>query len=122
MEINHDEVTINGVQYVKKGSVNTVAECLDGMPYCIVRTYSAGVFAGFIKSRNGQEVVMIKARRLWYWNGATTLSQIATTGVTKPQDCKFACEVNVTLINAIEILEVSDKAKKIIESVKIWEQ
>ena len=33
--------------------------------YVIVRTYTAGVFAGFLESRNGQEVVMRNARRLW---------------------------------------------------------
>jgi len=43
----------------------------------IVRTYSAGVFAGYIESRNGKEVVMTKARRLWYWAGAASLSQLA---------------------------------------------
>lgn len=42
--------------------------------YKIVRTYSAGVFAGEIESRNGREVVMKNARRLWYWDGAASLS------------------------------------------------
>ena len=121
MEIVQDVVSINGVEYIRKDKVSEKSESLDGMTYQIVRTYSSGVCAGYIKSRKGQEVVMTKARRLWYWNGATTLSQIATTGVTKPQDCKFACEVDVTLINAIEILDVTNKAKEIIEGVKVWE-
>lgn len=121
MEIVQDVVSINGIEYIRKDKVSEKSESLDGMTYQIVRTYSSGVFAGYIKSRKGQEVVMTKARRLWYWNGATTLSQIATTGVTKPQDCKFACEVDVTLINAIEILDVTNKAKEIIEGVKVWE-
>ena len=45
--------------------------------YKIVRTYSAGVFAGYIEARNGQEVVMRNARRLWMWSGAASLSQLA---------------------------------------------
>ena len=45
--------------------------------YVIVRTYSAGVFSGNLKSRNGQEVVLTNARRLWYWAGAASLSQLA---------------------------------------------
>lgn len=121
METTVNEISINGVTYVPKSTVSEKAESIDGMPYQIVRTYSAGVFAGYVKSRNGQEVVMTKARRLWYWNGATTLSQLATTGSTKPQDCKFACEVDVTLINAIEILEVTEKAKKNIQGVAVWQ-
>ena len=43
--------------------------------YKIVRTYSAGVFAGTLVSRNGKEVVLENARRLWYWAGAASLSQ-----------------------------------------------
>ena len=40
------------------------------MKYVIVRTYSAGVFAGELESRNGQEVVLRNARRIYYWSGA----------------------------------------------------
>ena len=62
--------------------------------YVIVRTYSAGVFAGELESRKGQEVVMRNARRLWYWDGAASLSQLAMEGTSKPQNCKFPCEVD----------------------------
>jgi len=89
--------------------------------YYIVRTYSAGVFAGYIESRNGQEVVMTKARRLWYWDGAASLSQLAMEGVSKAENCKFPCEVNrVELLQAIEILEATEKSRKSIAGVKIW--
>ena len=121
-EIN--ELEVNGVKYVKKDSVeNRTVETVDGMEYKIVRTYSAGVFAGYVKSRNKDEVVMIKARRLWYWDGAASLSQLSVDGVSKPENCKFPCEVDsVTLLGVIEILAVTDKAKKSIAGVKIWEQ
>ena len=57
--------------------------------YYIVRADRAGVFAGHIKSREGQEVTMTDARRLWYWDGAASLSQMAVEGVKKSQNCKF---------------------------------
>lgn len=89
--------------------------------YKIVRTYSAGVFAGELVSRKGQEVVMKNARRLWYWKGAASLSQLAIDGVKYPDECKFPAPVSrVELLNAIEILDVTPKAKKIIESVPVW--
>jgi len=92
------------------------------MDYVIVRTHSAGVFAGYLKSRNGQEVVLKQARRLWYWKGAASLSQLSVDGVSCPKECKFPCEVpTVTLLQAIEILPVSEKAKASIASVTIWE-
>lgn len=91
--------------------------------YVIVRTYSAGVFAGEIVSRNGQEVVLKDARRLWYWKGAASLSQLATDGTSCPKECKFPCEVSqVELLQAIEILDVTEKAKESIKGVPVWQQ
>jgi hypothetical protein len=89
--------------------------------YKIVRTYSAGVFAGYIESRNGQEVVMIKVRRLWQWAGAASLSQLAQSGTSSPEKCKFPEEVNrIELLQAIEILDVTNEAKNSIEKVNVW--
>lgn len=88
--------------------------------YVIVRTYSAGVFAGFLESRKGQEVKMSKARRLWYWKGAASLSQLAVDGVKYPNECKFPAPVDVELTQAIEILSVTPQAQKIIEAVPLW--
>lgn len=93
------------------------------LEYVIVRTYSAGVFAGYLVSRDRKEVVLKDARRIWYWAGAASLSQLAVDGTSKPDDCKFPCKVpSVTLLEAIEILTVSEKAKDSIESVKVWKQ
>ena len=89
--------------------------------YKIVRTYSAGVFAGEVVSRKGQEVVMKNARRLWYWAGAASLSQLAVNGTSKPQACKFPIAVpRVELLQAIEILDVTEEARKSIEAVPEW--
>ncbi len=89
---------------------------------CIVRTYSAGVFMGTIESRDGKEVALSNARRLWYWAGAASLSELATSGTSKPKQCKFPAPVpEVLLTEAIEIIPVSDVARKSIESVPVWE-
>jgi hypothetical protein len=91
--------------------------------YVIVRTYSAGVFAGNLKSRKGQEVELKNARRLWFWSGAASLSQLAEVGTSDPSNCKFPCEVSeVILTQAIEILKVSKAAEKSIKGVPIWQK
>ena len=114
-------ITVNGVEYVTKSSVKTLAEPVDGMEYVIVRTFSAGVFAGYLKRRDGQEVELINARRLWYWEGAASLSQLSIDGVSAPDECKFPAPVpSVTLLQAIEILPVTDKAQQSIAAVKEW--
>lgn len=88
--------------------------------YYIVRTYSSGVFAGEIESRKGKEVKMKNARRIWYWEGAASLSQLAIDGTSKPDLCKFPVPVSVLLTEVIEILDVTDKARKSIEAVPTW--
>jgi hypothetical protein len=91
--------------------------------YVIVRTYSSGVFAGEFVSRKGQEVILKDARRIWYWAGAASLSQLAMDGTSKPNECKFPCEVSqVELLQAIEILNVTDKAKESIKGVPVWQK
>lgn len=116
-----DVIMINGVEYVRKDSVQQKAVELDGMKYCIVRTYSAGVFAGYVESRDGKEVVIRKSRRIWYWDGANSLSQLAVDGTLKPENCKFACEVDKTTVTeAIEIIECTQKSKDSIEGVTPW--
>ena len=92
------------------------------MEYKIVRTYSAGVFAGELESRKGKEVTMRNARRLWYWDGAASLSQLAMQGTSKPKNCKFPTAVDrVLLTEAIEILDVTPKARASIEGVPVWQ-
>jgi hypothetical protein len=91
--------------------------------YVIVRTYSAGVFAGNLVSRKGKEVVLTEARRLWYWSGAASLSQMAVSGTSHPAQCKFPVAVpSVTLTEAIEILDVTAAGEKSIKEVPIWQQ
>lgn len=91
------------------------------MEYVIVRTFSAGVFAGELKERQGREVTLVNARRIWYWAGAASLSELAQRGTSKPAQCKFPIAVSqVVLLEAIEILSVTNEARKSIENVPVW--
>jgi len=107
------EITINGERYVKAQEEIT--------EWVLIRTYSAGVHFGVLKRRDGKEVELTTARRIWYWNGAATLSQMAVDGVSKPDDCKFSVPVPIiTLTEAIEIIPCTDKAVKSINGVPEW--
>ena len=89
--------------------------------YVIIRTEKAGVFAGTLAKRTGNEAELVNARRLWYWSGAASLSQLAMEGVKNPKNCKFPCEVaEVTLLGVIEILKTTEAAKTSIASVPVW--
>ena len=90
---------------------------------CMVRTYSAGVFFGEVTARNGKEVEMKNARRIWYWDGAASLSQLATEGTSKPKNCKFPAPVSAVLLTeAIEIIPATEAAIASIAAVPAWKQ
>ena len=124
---DQDKITINGVEYVRADKVpqaangRALAPLKDGMEYCMVRTYSAGVFAGYLERRDGKEVTLRNARRIWYWDGAASLSELATRGTSKPSNCKFPCEVDAVLLTeVIEIIPITAAAKESIQGVPEW--
>lgn len=114
-------INIDGVEYVEKSSINTMgrmAIATDGLTYVCIRTYSAGVHCGYLKERNGKEVELANARRIWKWSGAFTLSELATKGVEKPEGCKFSCTVpTIYLTEAIEIIPTTEEAMSSIQKV-----
>jgi hypothetical protein len=87
----------------------------------IFRGDRSGVFYGEIAERNGQEVTIKNCRRLWYWNGAASLSELALTGTKKPNECKFTVTVpTLQILDGIEIIPVSEAAQASIEGVSVW--
>ncbi len=107
-------ITVDGVEY---GPIKEP----DGKARKIVRSRGAGVFFGTIESRNDTSVILTDARRLWYWDGAASLSQLAMSGTSKPKTCKFPEAVTrVELFEVVEILDVTKEAGESIDAVTIW--
>ncbi len=89
--------------------------------YVIVRGDRSGVFAGTLVSNEGQRVVLKDCRRLWYWNGAASVSQIARDGVAHPRDCKFTVTVeSIAILDAIEIIPTTAVAEANVKAVREW--
>jgi hypothetical protein len=87
----------------------------------IVRTYSAGVHYGTLASRSGKDVVLTNSRRIWYWDGAASLSQLASEGVTRPANCKFTVAVaEILLTEAVEVIPTTELADNCIAGVAPW--
>ena len=87
----------------------------------IIRGDRSGVFYGELVARDGREVTIADCRRLWYWDGAASLSQLATEGTSAPQHCKFTVSVaELIILDAIEILPCTAAAAASIEAVKEW--
>ena len=89
--------------------------------YYIIRADRAGVFAGNIKERNGSEVTMTNVRRIWYWDGAASLSQLAVDGTSNSKECKFTVTVpEMTVLGVIDIIPCTEKAETSIKGVAEW--
>lgn len=88
----------------------------------IIRGDRSGVEYGTLKEWDGGSVVeLVNARRLWHWDGAATLSQMANEGVRHKSDCKFSVYVgSIVITDVIEIIPCTAEAIENIESVAEW--
>lgn len=113
-------IIVDGVKYIAEEDIKQQAILGD---YVIVRTESAGVFAGTLVKREGKEAELAYSRRIWRWAGAASLSQLAVHGTSKPEECLFPCEVpKEVLTEVVEVLWCTQKAKDSIASVKVWSE
>ena len=89
----------------------------------IVRGDRSGVFFGTLVAKDGREVELENCRRLWYWDGAASISQLATDGTTSPRNCKFTVTIDsIAILDAIEIIPCTEKAIASIEGVAEWKR
>lgn len=79
----------------------------------IIRTYSAGVWAGILTKKSGNEVILSKARRMWKWHAKSSisLSGCAVYGI-KEKESRIAPEVESVWLEAIEILPLNSTSEK----------
>lgn len=96
---------------------------MENNKFYIVRADRAGVFFGKIKERSQGEVTMTDVRKVWYWDGACAVEQLAMDGTTKPNDCKLTVVVpEMVIASPIQIIPCTEKAVKSLSGVKIWER
>ena len=89
----------------------------------IVRGDRSGVFFGTLTKKEGREVTLEKCRRLWYWDGAASISQLAVDGTKNSGGCKFTVTVDsIVILDVIEIIPCTDEAAQSLEGVSIWKR
>ena len=88
---------------------------------CIVRCDRSGVFYGTIIEKEGRQAKIGQVRNIWYWDGAASIMQLATEGVTNPSRSKFTVTVEEIVVeDVIQTIPCTEKAIKSIESVEPW--
>ncbi len=114
-------IRLNGVEYVRKDSIKE-GITLNTENIVLIRTYSAGVHFGTLESRDGKEVVLSNARRLYQWSGACSLSQVAVDGVDLLNSKISVIVPEITLTEAIEIIPMSETAAKTMMGAESWKK
>lgn len=122
-----ETIMIDDVEYVRADCVNQPAQEVDGMKYCVIRSYGAGVFCGYVKEKksklNGINVVLINSRRICSWSEVCSLSQLAMDGLKDICNHNIAMTIPEQFIaNVIEIIPMTEKAKNIIQGAKCMEE
>ena len=117
-----NEITIDGIVYVPKSSL---ANEVDGLIPVLIRSHLSGVHFGLLENERdtpqGKEVVLRKSRRVHYWEGAASLSQMAVDGIGNPDKSRVAMELETIKIqNAIETIPLTEKAFENLKNQPIW--
>lgn len=87
----------------------------------IVRSDRAGVFFGTLSAKEGNEVQLTNARKLFYWSGAAAIEQLALDGVNNPKSCQFTVvNSEITIMGVIQINPCTEKAITNLENVAEW--
>lgn len=103
-----ETINIKNVEYVRKDSVNPIIS--DNL--VMIRTYSAGVHFGELVRRDGKEVELKNAHRVYSWVNACSLSQLAIQGSqNKNAENKISVAVpKIILTEAIEIISMTKES------------
>ena len=116
-------MTIDGTEWIPKSEAPSLAKEIDGLPCVLIRSADSGVHVGYMESKVGGEVTLVNSRRIYYWDGAATLSQLSQDGVSKPDNCKFPAAIpQITVLGVCEIIPVTEAAWESISNVKEWKQ
>lgn len=107
-----NEITLNGVTYVRKDSVANKSTPLSGR--VIIRAKDAGVHVGTLEKREGDVVHLTNANRLFYFKSATprkalySLSEVAVQGVCRKESKIGALLPSIVIRDWCEIIPVAE--------------
>ena len=91
--------------------------------HVIVRAEGAGVFFGILVTKQANEVELKDVRKIYYWEGACAVEELALNGVVSPNNCKFTVVLSQIIVNNyLQIIPCSPKAIKILTEVFEWKK
>ena len=88
--------------------------------YVVVRSNMAGVFCGTLKNKNGTEVVLANARKIYRWQGAYTVEDIAVKGLNADTSQITVSVEEIVVDDVCQVLPTTNAAQKILTEAPIW--
>ena len=92
------------------------------MKKVLIRSYASGVHFGELVSEqftpSGKVVVLKNSRRIHYWEGAASLSQVALDGIGTGRVAMTLPEIEI--VNVIETIPLTEKAIDNLENQPVW--
>lgn len=105
----------------KKSQAKKSTKRASALPYVIIRASGAGCHAGELVSERGQRIELRNARRIWYWKGAASLSELAVYGAKSPSECRFGVKITKQIVlDACEIIHCQPAGAKMIRECAEW--
>ena len=86
----------------------------------IARIERSGVFHGTLDHIDNDIMRLKNARRIYYWNGALSVTDMAAKGITGGKVTIPVSTVEFMSDKVVELNECSDDATKSIETIKPW--
>lgn len=127
MSINIDDLTLGQIRELAGllgNKLCTIESKVDGLnkmigEKVIIRTYSAGVWFGLLEQKDGKEVILTNARRMYQWwcKEGISLSAVAVYGINQSKS-KIIEPVSRVWLEAIEIISCSSVAIKDLEEAQ----
>ncbi len=113
-------INIDGIEYIEKSTSPELSA--DG--FVLIRSYASGVHFGIIERQRdtlqGLEVVLKNARRIHYWEGAASLSQVAMEGVLAENSRVAMMLPSITVQNVIETIPLSVDGFHNLSNQPVW--
>lgn len=96
---------------------------MEDQKYFIVRCDRAGVFFGNIKEKSKDSVIMTNVQKIWYWDGACAVEQLALTGPMKPKSCKLTVIIDeMEVFSPNQVIECTNESITTLKGISIWKQ
>ncbi len=117
-----ESLVIEGITYVPESSVAQIADSINGMPFVLIRGYGSGVQYGYLKERNGCEVILVNSRRIWSWNKATDCNQITVNGIDAATSKVTVIVPEKRITDVIEDIIITKEAQDNLVNQPIWKK